>query len=238
MMRTITVTAAVVLFAAAAVLAAMAIDAGRVATPPGVRAQPGPSASADGFDTIPRVHAGAADGAGESGDSAPDEAATDGTAPEATTTVEADPGVPVALTVPAIGVDTSLEQLGTLPDGTLATPVNTDIAGWFAGGPRPGATGPAVIAGHVTWAGDPSVFFRLAEVAPGDRITVTDDDGETSVFEVTRVEQHPKDAFPTVEVYSNTDAPELRLITCGGDVDAGTGHFVDNVIVFAALTSA
>ena len=121
--------------------------------------------------------------------------------------------------------------------GALATPVDTDLAGWFEGGPRPGAIGPAVIAGHVSWNGDPSVFFRLGELVAGDRITVEGENGTEATFAVTRVEQHPKNEFPTVSVYANTDSPELRLITCGGEFDRGTGHFDDNVIVFAELVT-
>ncbi|GEM_PF-5169658 len=30
---------------------------------------------------------------------------------------------------------------------------------------------------------------------------------------------------------------QLRLVTCGGAFDSSTGHFVDNVIVFATLVS-
>ena len=90
-----------------------------------------------------------------------------------------------------------------------------------------------MIAGHVSWNGDPSVFFRLGELRAGDLISVEQRDGTTADFAVTRVEQHPKDEFPTVAVYSNTEGPELRPITCGGEFDTGSGRFEDNVVVFA-----
>lgn len=48
-------------------------------------------------------------------------------------------------------------------------------------------------------------------------------------------EQHSNDAFPTKEVYGETRNPSLRLITCGGEFDHSSGHYVDNVIVFAHL---
>lgn len=63
------------------------------------------------------------------------------------------PAAQVAVTglvIPAIGLDTAeVETLGLLPDGTLAAPVDYGRVGWFAAGTVPGATGPAVIAGHV-----------------------------------------------------------------------------------------
>lgn len=142
---------------------------------------------------------------------------------------------PTRLTVPSVGISTELETLGLLDDGSLATPVDTDLAGWYGGGVKPGAVGPAVIAGHVSWNGVKSVFFRLSEVAIGDQITVAQEDGAEVNFRVTRVEQHPKDEFPTLEVYGNTATPQLRLITCGGDFNDSSGHFYDNIIVFAEM---
>lgn len=144
---------------------------------------------------------------------------------------------PVRLEMPMIDVDTPLEQLGLFPDGTLQTPVDEDLAGWYREGPAPGAVGPAVIAGHVTWGGSESVFFRLGELVPGDIVTVHQEDGSTVDFEVERVEQHPKDDFPTLAVYGNTPWPTLRLVTCGGEFDSSTGSFDDNVIVFARMVA-
>ncbi|MFW7415276.1 class F sortase [Demequina sp. SO4-18] len=166
---------------------------------------------------------------------APSPEAATPAAPEVAVEARAPQAAPTSLTIPKIGVDTELEQLGVQDDGALATPVDTDLAGWFSGGPRPGAVGPAVLAGHVSWNGDPSVFFRLTELEPGDIVTVHQEDGGEVDFEVTRLEQHDKDEFPTVSVYSNTEEPELRLITCGGEFDSSIGHFDDNIVVFAEL---
>jgi len=47
-----------------------------------------------------------------------------------------------------------------------------------------------------------------------------------------------KDHFPTLLVYGNTDHAALRLITCGGAFDYATGHYVDNIVVFASLVSS
>jgi len=48
--------------------------------------------------------------------------------------------------------------------------------------------------------------------------------GRAATFRIDRVEEHPKDAFPTGEVYGEIDQSGLRLITCGGgfDEDAAT----------------
>jgi hypothetical protein len=36
-------------------------------------------------------------------------------------------------------------------------------------------------------------------------------------------------------VYGDIDHAGLRLITCGGAFDDATGHYLDNIVVFATL---
>lgn len=145
------------------------------------------------------------------------------------------PSEPVSVRVPGIDVQSSIVELGRNPDGTMETPSDPAKTGWYTGSPTPGSLGPSVLAGHVTWNGDESVFFRLGELREGDEVEVTREDGKTAVFAVTRVEEHPKDEFPTVEVYSNTDHAALRLITCAGEFDADRRYYDSNLIVFAEL---
>ena len=145
--------------------------------------------------------------------------------------------LPVSVNIPAIGVTSELITLGLNPDGTLAVPEpgpDYDKAAWFDGSPRPGDVGPAVIEGHVDSAANgPSVFYRLGDLVVGNRVDVTREDGTVVSFTVYEVRVVPKDDFPTFDVYGNTDAPELRLITCGGPFDSAAGSYVDNVVVFA-----
>jgi sortase (surface protein transpeptidase) len=145
---------------------------------------------------------------------------------------------PVSVSVPSIGVTSELLRLGLNDDGTVEVPPlgPDDKAGWYERGPAPGAVGPAVILGHVDSAEHgPGVFFDLGALQPGDKVTVSRADGTVAVFAVDRVERHPKDDFPTIEVYGNTDDAQLRLITCGGDFDSAVRSYEDNVIAFATL---
>jgi LPXTG-site transpeptidase (sortase) family protein len=148
---------------------------------------------------------------------------------------------PVSISIAAIGVVSELITLGLNPDGTLAVPQpgpDYDKAAWFDGSPPPGADGPAVIEGHVDSAADgPSVFYSLGELVVGDRIEVTRADGIVVAFVVDEVRIVPKDDFPTLDVYGNTEGPELRLITCGGPFDSSVRSYVDNVVVFASRTA-
>lgn len=142
---------------------------------------------------------------------------------------------PVRLRIPAIGVDTPLMALGLLADGSLEVPPLGFPAGWFTGAPTPGELGPAVIAGHVDWAGREGVFYRLRDIVPGDEITVGREDGSVAVFRVARTEIYPKDEFPTDRVFGDIDHAGLRLITCTGSFDRAARSYVDNIVVFADL---
>jgi sortase (surface protein transpeptidase) len=140
---------------------------------------------------------------------------------------------PVRLRIPSIGVRTGLEHLGLAADGTIAAPAEWQTAGWYEKGPRPGQPGPAVIVGHVDSRSGPAVFHRLPELRPGARVLVDLADGTTARFTVDGRQQVAKSQFPADLVYAPTLETVLRLVTCGGAFDAGTGHYRDNIIVTA-----
>lgn len=144
---------------------------------------------------------------------------------------------PTRVIIPAIGVSAAVTPEGTDSSGALEMPPLTarNVAGWWDGGAAPGQDGPAVIAGHVDDVAGPLVFWNLRRLKPGD--TVVTEPGNLR-FTVTRVTQTQKSAFPTAAVYGPTADPELRLITCGGTFDHATGHYLDNVIVYARETSS
>jgi sortase family protein len=140
---------------------------------------------------------------------------------------------PVRLTIPAIGVRTRLIRLGLTKAGTLQVPASYQIAGWYDRSPRPGATGSAIIAGHIDSYRGPGVFFRLAGLHRGDRAYVRRADGSLVVFRVTAVRLYRKDSFPTATVYGPAAGPQLRLITCGGTFDPARRSYESNVVVYA-----
>jgi len=79
---------------------------------------------------------------------------------------------PVSLTIPSIGVRTGLVHLGLTLSGALQVPSTTTVAGWYTGSARPGATGAAVIVGHIDSLTGPGVFFRLRLLHPGSRVYI------------------------------------------------------------------
>jgi sortase (surface protein transpeptidase) len=143
---------------------------------------------------------------------------------------------PTAVRIPALDVSSDVMELGLQRDGAMEVPPGAYPVGWYDRSPTPGQLGPAVLAGHVDWDGEPGAFAGLHELLPGDTVEVDRADGTTAAFLVDRVEEHAKDAFPGDAVYGDLDHAGLRLITCGGVFDQGTGDYRDNVIVFAHLT--
>ncbi len=142
---------------------------------------------------------------------------------------------PVRVRIAAIGMNAPLIPLGLDANRALEVPERFDVAGWWSGGYRPGEPGPAVIAGHVDSKTGPAVFYRLRDLEKGDAVMVDRRDGSVARYIVTRIGHYPKRAFPTKEVYGATSRPTLRLITCSGDFDRSSGHYVDNTVVYAEI---
>jgi hypothetical protein len=140
---------------------------------------------------------------------------------------------PVRIEIPSIGVAAAVVRLGLNRDGTMQVPDEFRLTGWFTGGPAPGETGPAVIAGHVDSRSGPAVFYRLGDLRPGDDITVERADGTAVHFTVDTIARYPKRAFPTPAVFGPTPEPLLHLITCGGSFDRLRRSYRDNVVVTA-----
>lgn len=149
------------------------------------------------------------------------------------------PSTPKRLIVKKLGINAPIQSVGTDKKGAIQTPPinNPNLVGWYRYGPTPGQAGPAVMLGHKDTVSRSAVFARLRELQNGDTIEVTRMDGTVAVFTVGGIEQAAKETFPTNRVYGNADAAELRLITCGGSYNHITGHYVDNVIVYARMTS-
>jgi Sortase domain len=144
---------------------------------------------------------------------------------------------PATITIPAIGVQAPIVGVGLQADGAMELP-DPDQVGWYKRGPRPGAPGPAVLIGHVDDRTGPDVFYRLRQLRPGDEILIGQHGGATSRFLVGRLERHPKTALPTSRIWTGATRPLLRLITCGGSFDHSTGHYRENLIVYASPTGS
>ena len=148
---------------------------------------------------------------------------------------------PRSITIDAIDVQSDFTTVGRSENGTIEVPgpgPDLDKAAWYEHSPAPGQTGPSVVLGHVDTTSGPSVFFRLAELRPGNKIQVTRADGIVATFVVDGVRAYPtKSDFPTKLVYGgDLSRPTLRLVTCS-NFDNETRHYLGNTVVFAHLTN-
>lgn len=143
---------------------------------------------------------------------------------------------PVSISIPGIKVRARTIALGLTRGGAVEVPsLNTPfLTSWYDKGPTPGQPGAAVIYGHVdARATGPAVFYYLGQLRPGDPIYVTLKDGRVALFQVYSAALYLKADFPTQAIYGYTSWPSLRLITCGGQFDQATGHYLGNTVVFA-----
>ncbi len=148
-----------------------------------------------------------------------------------------EPSAPVHLSIPVLGVESDLIHTGRRSDNTLDVPPGDDgsPASWYTGSPTPGSVGPSVLLGHVNSLTDASgVFYRIRDLVPGDRVTVTREDGSRATFEVYLNESYTKEGFPTKAVYYPVAGAELRLITCDAYV-ASARRYDNNRVVYARL---
>ncbi len=119
--------------------------------------------------------------------------------------------------VPAIGVDAAVAAVGVDASGQMAVPPDGTTTAWYRHGPAPGDDGSAVVAGHVDYAGQPGVFFRLRDLGDGDRVVVDYDDGSRQEFTVRESRSYTKVSLPVDEMF--TRAP--WAVRCSRSSPAG-----------------
>ena len=148
------------------------------------------------------------------------------------------PITPTRIKIPSIGVDANIENVGKKEDGSMETPKSFQNVGWYTLGPKPGAAGNAVMAGHVnnalTTAG---VFQHLSDVRVGDYITVSDTSGKTLIYVATQTAQYNLETAPTADIFTQTGSSQLVLITCDGVWDAEAHSYSKRLVVYAKLTN-
>lgn len=146
---------------------------------------------------------------------------------------------PKRVSIPDIAVDAPFTQLTLSPTGQLNAPPGGDrnLVGWYKDGASPGERGSAIIAGHVDTKTGPAVFLQLESLKQGASINITREDGLLATFKVDSVETFSKSNFPNDRVYADAPNAQLRVITCGGAYDRKVRDYVDNIVVFAHLSS-
>ncbi|MHB1159418.1 MAG: class F sortase [Chloroflexota bacterium] len=143
--------------------------------------------------------------------------------------------LPTQIRIPAIGVDAGFEYVGLAGDGAMDVPKDGTNVAWYRLGPRPGETGNAVIAGHVDWGGKTAVFWELSRLRAGDLVEITAADGRKYEYVVQWQRWYEATQAPVQDVFGQSDAAEVTLITCGGTFDRRARQYLSRLVVRATL---
>jgi LPXTG-site transpeptidase (sortase) family protein len=142
-------------------------------------------------------------------------------------------GYAVRLAIPAIKVDTVVEQGGIVDDASGQPAWETlpfvavhygDLTSMI------GAPGNAVIAGHVVTLSEGNVFRLLYQLDIGDQIAVWDELTREHDYHVVDLKLVPPS---DTSVMDPTPDETLTLITCGGTFDPHKREFSERLIVTA-----
>ncbi len=139
---------------------------------------------------------------------------------------------PSQLIIPALNVHRPVEGVGTNRSGVMNLPVNAWNAGWYQGGPIPGAPGDAVIEGHAGYPDQPMMFGKLSTLRAGDQIFVVLSDGSRRMFVVSSMAVFAVGSAPP-GMGQPYGPPRLTLITCTGSFNANTFSYNKRLVVEA-----
>jgi LPXTG-site transpeptidase (sortase) family protein len=142
---------------------------------------------------------------------------------------------PRQVNIPSLGIAAPVSTMGLNLDNTLAIPENTNEVGWYVNSAHPGHKGSVIMAGHYDSQTGAAIFYELNKLTKGDVIEIRNSAGDKITYLVDKIEQYSINDFPSDVVYSDTDYPSLRLITCAGDFDDKKKIYSHNLVIFASI---
>ncbi len=119
--------------------------------------------------------------------------------------------------------------------GAIGTPNNVYDTDWYNGSSLPGQPGAMLIDGHVSSWTTPGVFYSIKSLLAGDDIQLERGDGTMFTYKVvsTQIYQSSNVDMKAALNPITPGKPGLNLITCTGNVLAGTNEFNERVVVFS-----
>lgn len=142
---------------------------------------------------------------------------------------------PRYLNIPVLGVHARVLSVGLTNSGAVGTPGNVYDTAWYNGSAKPGQPGATLIDGHVSSWTSNGVFYGLKQLSTGDQLQIETGDSRVILYKVIAVRTYAANSVDMNAVLSPI-APSksgLNLISCGGDVIAGTNDFSQRIVVFA-----
>ena len=123
-------------------------------------------------------------------------------------------------------------------NGAMQAPEDPDTVGWFEPGVQLGVPGNVLLDGHADWGGRLRVFGRLHQLEPGDTLQITSADGGVLTFDVVWTRLYDAETAPLDEIFQQTSAQEVTLITCGGSFDPSIRMYLGRWVVRAIRSDA
>jgi len=133
------------------------------------------------------------------------------------------PFVPVAYSIPALGVHRVRVFPEGDPGGTLTIPPIQDGVAWWDGGAMAGAaTGTTLLAGHVDWVGfGNGPMQRIWYLRPGTVAVLYGASGQSERYVAVSLASYLKTTYAAraAQVIPMRGPNELVMVTCGGAFD-------------------
>lgn len=142
---------------------------------------------------------------------------------------------PERLSIPSLGVEGCIQNVGIDQHGAVAVPTNIHIGGWFVDSARPGEPGLSIIDGHINgnFTND-GIFQHLDQLRKGEMFTVTRGDGTILQFETVSVKSIAVgEAADELFKHDTAIDSQLNLITCGGQWNEEMKQFDHRIIATA-----
>ncbi len=146
------------------------------------------------------------------------------------------PNQPKRLKIGAISVNAPMIQLGTARDGSIDTPYDVSIVGWYNKSVHPGEAGAMIFDGHVGQPGYKGVFANLKNLKKGDTMEVEQGDGQKFTYQVVETRRYDQSSADRDEMFlAINNKPGLNIITCDGDYDKKAQTYSHRIVVYAEL---
>jgi len=146
------------------------------------------------------------------------------------------PSLPRYLIIPKLGINARVLSVGVDATGALQTPDNVYDTAWYNKSALPGQPGAMLVDGHISSWTAHGVFYGLNSLLPGDIIKVQRGDGAVYTYRVVETQVYGANNVDMAAAMAPIDPtkPGLNLISCTGQVIAGTNDFNQRIIVFAS----
>lgn len=146
-------------------------------------------------------------------------------------------GQPLELSIESLNLKLDLTEVGVASDGSLATPKDWNLGGWYTKSAKTAQTGNMIINAHYDDNyGRPAAFYQLKNIQLSDKVVVFDEYGEDYDYFVTdKFLLDINDPSRLDVLKTDVKEPVMTLITCGGVWIPGQSTYNKRLVVKAEL---